>query len=473
MQGSGKTTVPSDATGAASTRGEFLVVHWIFPRSHVTVTPLGNGQAVRIGREPPCEVVLEGDEISRCHAEIARDGPLLTVRDLGSRNGSFLGGTHTSHAPVVEGDILRFGEWVGKVLSGSEAALDPSEFRFELLAPGLYGSRLLRRALSSLERVAASTLPLVIEGETGTGKEWTARAIHGFSRRDQNFLAVNCAALPESLAEAELFGHRKGAFTGADRASPGYFRAAQGGTLLLDEIIELSPPVQAKLLRVLEEHEVVPLGEASPVRIDVRVLAAAQQPLRVAVAERRFRSDLCARLDGLTFRLPPLRDRTEDVPSLLQQKLREHGRSDVVLDWRFVERLCLYDWPFNVREVDLLARQLVVAFPEERVLRVSHLPERIRGARGKVHDAPKPPAASTTKSAAPIQTATSVDRDEQDMLGLLAGLRRHHGNLARAAADAGISRQRAYRLMGARPDVQWPERARSREMAGGKGRDDG
>jgi transcriptional regulator with PAS, ATPase and Fis domain len=360
----------------------------------------------------------------------------------------------------VEGDILRFGEWIGKVLSPSEAHADPAEHRFDLIAPGLYGGALLRRTLARLGGVSASELPIVIEGETGTGKEWAARAIHGWSRRGQTFLAVNCAALPESLAEAELFGYRKGAFTGADRASAGYFRAAHGGTLLLDEIIELSLAAQAKLLRVLEEREIVPIGETSPVPVDVRVLAAAQQPLREAVAERRFRADLCARLDGLTLRLPSLRDRIEDVPALLRQKLRDHGKTDVDFDWRFVERLCLYDWPFNVREVNQLAQQLALGFPAERVLRADHLPDRIREVRGRSPDQGPLPVSKASAPASEGDGNSRHDRDEHDMLCLLAGLRRHHGNLARAAADARISRQRAYRLMGARPDAGWPERER-------------
>ncbi len=291
----------------------------------------------------------------------------------------------------------------------------------------------------------------MIHGETGTGKEWTARAIHEWSGRAGPFLAVNCAALPESLAEAELFGYRRGAFTGAERASPGYFRAAHGGTLLLDEIVELPLALQAKLLRVLEQREVVPLGEPTPVPVDVRIVAAAQQPMAEAVEENEFRADLYARLDGLAVRLPPLRDRIEDVPGLLEVKLREKLGRTPALDWRFVERLCVHDWPFNVRELDLVVRRIAALYADEPVLRVAHLPERFHGTR-RPSEAPRLDAKET---ATPREK--SRDRDEGDTTRLLAALRKHRGNVARASGEANISRQRAYRLMGARPDVDWRE----------------
>lgn len=182
----------------------------------------------------------------------------------------------------------------------------------------------------------------------------------------------------------------------------------------------------------------------------MRILAAAQQSLADAVNEGKSRADLCARLDGLAVRLPPLRERVEDVPGLFEVKLREHASRARSLDGRFVERLCLHDWPFNVREVDLLARRLAVLHAEESVLRVAHLPERFH-ASGRTSEARRPKAKGGRTSQPP------GDRDEQDMARLLTALRRHHGNVARASSDAAISRQRAYRLMGARPDVNWRE----------------
>ena len=201
------------------------------------------------------------------------------------------------------------------------------------------------------------------------------------------------AALPEGLAEGELFGYRRGAFTGADRASPGFFRSAEGGTLLLDEVSDLPLPLQAKLLRVLQEGEVQPLGETRPVAVDVRIVVASQQPLMDAVREGRFRGDLLARLDGLTVRLPPLRQRKEDVPLLFSQLLREHtgGRAPAV-EGDVVERLCVHDWPFNVRELVQLARQLLVLHANETLLRAADLPARIGVPGATVHVAAAPKA---------------------------------------------------------------------------------
>ena len=178
---------------------------------------------------------------------------------------------------------------------------------FEEIGPGLWGGGALQAALAPLRQAAASDLPIVLEGETGCGKEVVTRTLHRWSGRSGPLVAVNCAALPEGLAEGELFGYRRGAFTGAERASVGYFRGADAGTLLLDEVSDLPLVLQAKLLRVLEERAVQPLGETRPVPIDVRVVVAGQQPLMEVMRAGRFRADLLARLDGLTVRLPPLR----------------------------------------------------------------------------------------------------------------------------------------------------------------------
>jgi len=199
-------------------------------------------------------------------------------------------------SPIAPGQILRLGEWIGVAILVSPDAVDPDPV-FDLLAANLAGGPVLGPILEQARKAASSSLPTVILGETGTGKEGLAHAMHEWSGRKGPFVAVNCAALVPTLAEAELFGYRKGAFTGADRASPGFFRAAQGGTLLLDEVTDLPESVQAKFLRALEQREISPLGESVPVPIDVRVLAATQIPLPQVVTERRS-VPTCAR--GLT-----------------------------------------------------------------------------------------------------------------------------------------------------------------------------
>ncbi len=312
---------------------------------------------------------------------------------------------------------------------------------FEEIAPGLWGGGALQAALAPLRQAASSDLPIILEGETGCGKEVVTRALHRWSGRTGPLVAVNCAALPEGLAEGELFGYRRGAFTGAERASLGYFRGADGGTLLLDEVSDLPLVLQAKLLRVLEERAVQPLGETRPVPIDVRVVVAGQQPLTEIMRAGRFRADLLARLDGLTVRLPPLRARREDVLPLFSRLLEAHGQGrPPAIDVDLAERLCLHDWPFNVRELVLLAKRLLTLHGGEGTLHAGHLPKRI--VEGGV-DLPTSGAAEKFSGSAPPRPIS----EPVELPALVVALRASGGNVARAASILGISRQRAYRLM--------------------------
>ena len=247
------------------------------------------------------------------------------------------------------------------------------------------------------------------------------------------------------MAEAELFGYRRGAFTGADRANPGFFRSADQGTLLLDEVADLPLVIQAKLLRVLEQKEVQPLGEPRPVAVDTRVIVAAQSPLGAAVQQQLFRGDLLARLDGVTVRLPPLRERVADVPALFQRLFAAiNGGVGPALEADFVERLCLYDWPFNVRELVQLAKRLHVLCDPQASLRAGDLPRRMRT---------EPPTATERRAASSdsvdSQAAGSDDPADEapELTALLAALRACRGNVTLAAGALGISRQRAYRLI--------------------------
>lgn len=384
-----------------------------------------------LGRDADAAVRLDGTDVSRRHASLQREaGGGLAILDLESRNGTRVNGRPIRVARLAPSDVIRLGSWVGVVSLEAKP--------FGEIAPGVLGGGVLRKALAELEQAARSDLPIVLEGETGTGKEVVARAAHGWSQRSGPFLAVNCAALPEGLAEAELFGYRRGAFTGADRPSPGLFRSADEGTLLLDEIFDLPLAVQAKLLRALEQREVQPLGEARPVPVNVRVLVAGQQSLLDAVRERRFRADLLARLDGLTVRLPPLRERREDVPALFQRLWRDVAGAETKLESDFVERLCIHDWPLNVRELVLLARRLQVFCAKEVSLRARHLPERIGESAGDA--APVAPASE------PVRPASAA-LERVELPELLSALRTCKGNVARASALLGITRQKAYRLI--------------------------
>jgi transcriptional regulator with PAS, ATPase and Fis domain len=268
----------------------------------------------------------------------------------------------------------------------------------------------------------------VLVGRTGTGKERFARALHCHDGAERPFHAINCAALPPPLVEAELFGYRKGAFTGAERSHAGHLLAAHGGTLFLDEVAELELPVQAKLLRALETGEIPRLGETGDRRFQARIVAACQVPLTDLVAARRFRDDLAARLSGLIVTVPALCDRRADVPPLFDIFLRRYsGGSAPPVSTRLYETLCLYSWPGNVRELELLARQLLAIHGLEPILRRSHLPATMR-------------ESGEERISQSMPTAGAAGQ-------LINALNSAGGNVKKAATIAGMSRQRAYRLI--------------------------
>jgi transcriptional regulator with AAA-type ATPase domain len=445
--GSQGTTLTSPRRPSPPDLPGHLFVKWLFPRptDPALSLTLPVGEQRVIGRDESCGVRLQDPDVSRRHAQLEHTGAAILLSDLGSRNGTWVNGVSMKVARLELGDVVRMGGCVGFVTPHPEQVTE--------LAPGLLAGPLLRLELEGARRAASSDLPIILEGETGTGKEVVARSIHAWSGRQGPYLAINCAALPEALAEAELFGYRRGAFTGADRSSLGLFRSAHGGTLLLDEVSDLPLVLQAKLLRVLEQREVQALGEATPVAIDTRVIVATQEPLREVVARRNFRQDLFARLDGISVRLPPLRQRRGDVPALFTRVLAQQsaGRAPA-LEADFIERLCLHDWPFNVREVALLAKRLAVLCADQSSLTARDLPPamcgresvRVGGAReGREHQA------STPSAAVDPRAAPAADRGEEpiELPALMGALRASGGNVAQAAIVLGISRQRAYRLM--------------------------
>ncbi|HVY41346.1 MAG TPA: sigma 54-interacting transcriptional regulator, partial [Polyangia bacterium] len=409
--GAGTTTISQAGTGSAAAAADDLQIAWRFPNPNApsVALPAPGESDVVVGRDPTCDVTLAGPEVSRRHAALRSDGDRrVAIVDLGSRNGVRLNGRLVTTALLAPQDVVRVGDRIG-VVTATPAAIEP-------IAQGLWGGGALGAALAPARQAAGSDLPVILQGETGTGKERVAEAIHGWSGRPGPFVAVNCAALPEGLAEAELFGYRRGAFTGADRASPGFFRAADRGSLLLDEVGDLPLSLQAKLLRVLEQREVQPLGETRPVPVDVRVIVAGQQPLIEAVRAGKFRADLLARLEGLIVTLPPLRDRREDVIPLFTHLLASGGGAQTpALTSDFAERLCVYDWPFNVRELVQLAKRLLVVRGPDASLTAADLPDRMRES-----PAASPPGESA--AAEPVQ-----------LPALVAALRASGGNVSRAA----------------------------------------
>jgi transcriptional regulator with AAA-type ATPase domain len=433
------TTTPDAALRQSGAPAPGLALRWVFPSADGSVTRLASGVTL-VGRDPECAGYLPSSSVSRKHAEIKwTPGSVPMLRDLDSTNGVFLNGRPVKQAPLKPRDVLRFGDWIGVLVSLPRDG--STGWTFEEVSPGYWAGPVMLAALAPARAAAQANLPVIIQGETGSGKEGTARAIHEWSGRSGPFLAINCATLTESLAEAQLFGHRKGAFTGADSAKPGFLRAAQGGTLFLDEIVDLPLPVQAKLLRAIEQREVIPLGEATPVPVDVRILAATATRLHDAVAAKRFRADLLARLEGLTIALPPLRERTEDIPFLFAKLIEQEQvvAAPPRFDPRLVERLCANEWRFNVRGLAQLARRLVALHPNAAVLDVDALPPELGADGGAPAQAP-PPGVTTASDAGEADPDVHPAR-------FLAALRENRGNVKRTATALGISRGRAYRLL--------------------------
>jgi two-component system, NtrC family, response regulator HydG len=338
-----------------------------------------------------------------------------------------------------------------------------SDLRAALGEPGpstemVGASPAFHRTLSLLRKAADSTVTVLLLGETGVGKERFARLLHDTGRRrDAPFVALNCAAIPESLIESELFGVEKGAYTGAQQTRAGKFERANGGTLFLDEVGELTLPAQSKLLRVLQEGEFERLGDTRSRSADVRIVAATNQDLRRKVAEGSFRSDLFYRLNIFPVTVPPLRERADDVPLLVEHFLHlfaaRHGRRRVVVCPRALSALQGHDWPGNVRELANVIERGVIVAGDDGMIGVDDLfpfldgvpPVAEDGVVSMQVDAPTGDAGGTAMADAILDTGRPLEELEQDLLN--AAVRRAGGNLAQAARALGITRaQLAYRL---------------------------
>jgi DNA-binding NtrC family response regulator len=443
-------TIEESTAGAEADQPLRTAVVWMRSDGATLTTWLSGRDELVVGRDAESDVILDAPLISRRHARLRRTGSSWFIEDLESRNGVSLNGETIQQAALTEGDVIRIGAWLGMVLAFARN----EEPVYELLDDELFGGPDLRCLVEQVDVAAANDFPVVLEGATGTGKEQFARAIHRRSGRKGAFLAINCSVYQPATAAAELFGYRKGAFTGADRANPGLVRAAENGTLLLDEITDLPVDVQPQLLRAVENRELIPLGESQPVSVNTRFIAATQEPLAAAVDAGRFRADLRGRLEGLRITMPELADRRGDIPFLFLHLLQKHAPKPPVPDARLLERLCLYDWPLNVREMVSLVKRLVAAYPDAETLSLSEVVKQFPELEGT---SPATPDRAETKSDAPsstrqIGTATRRRADpraftEHELSALRAALERHQSNVASAAAELGISRQRAYRML--------------------------
>jgi DNA-binding NtrC family response regulator len=303
----------------------------------------------------------------------------------------------------------------------------------------------MRTVADTIRRAGPTDATVLVTGESGTGKELAARALHAESRRaNAPFVALNCSALPGELIESELFGHVRGAFTGADRDREGVFEAADGGTLFLDEVGDLSPSAQAKLLRVIEEGRVTPVGTAASRPVDVRLVAATNRPLEEMCARGEFREDLLYRLQVVTLRLPPLRERRADIPALavhfIAELARRHERPVRALSASARRALVAYDWPGNVRELrNVLERAVVLADGDEMDL--AELPARVSGTTS----APGPIDAALAELPYTEARERAVEAFERSFLA--AALERHAGNVSATARSLGLHRQSLQKIL--------------------------
>jgi sigma-54 dependent transcriptional regulator, acetoin dehydrogenase operon transcriptional activator AcoR len=373
--------------------------------------------------------------MSSVHARLVRDRGRWRLEDAGSRNGAARNGEPVMGPINLEdGDIIELGRTFLLFRASVTTPRDQLDLDDEAAATSFGKLRTLSLPfageLAALARVAATDISIVIAGASGTGKEVIARAIHELSSRSGPFLAVNCAALPDTIVQSELFGHKKGAFSGAVDDRSGLVRSAHRGTLLLDELGDLGAAGQGALLRVLQEHEVTPLGESRPVRVDVRVLAATHRDLDSLAATQAFRTDLLARLSGFVFRVPPLRERREDFGLVLRALVRAAGAPSVALGQDAARRLLAYEWPLNIRELEKCIVSAIAQTPDNTI-QTTHLPERVREAR------PAPPE----RTPAPITTP------EDRRARLVALLDQNGGNISEVARAMNTARAQIHRWL--------------------------
>ncbi len=383
---------------------------------------------------------VDGMEVLRATLEAAPNTQVIVMTAYGTIESAVEAirrGAYDYLAKPFQEDelLLRMAKAVEKRRLLGEVSLLRRDFQARYGLAHIVGrSAALRELLDRVLRVAPTEATVLVSGESGTGKELVARALHAASRRaDKPFVPVNCAAITETLLESELFGHARGAFTGATRARRGLFEEASGGTLFVDEIGETAPGSQAKLLRAIQEGEIRRVGESLPVKVDVRVIAATNQNLKAAVAEKRFREDLFYRLNVVPLRIPPLRERREDVPLLAQHFLERYAERTGErrsLSPAALQKLVDYDWPGNVRELQNMIEQAAALSPE------AILSERdIRFEAGS----------EAAGACAPQTLGEAVEHAERRTIE--AALLRCAGDLGKVARELGVSSTTLWRKM--------------------------
>jgi transcriptional regulator with GAF, ATPase, and Fis domain len=406
----------------------------------------------QVGAAPSCDLCLSDRKVSGHHFEIRIDERGYRLRDLESTNGTFLAGFRVRDVYLNPSSLIAVGD-TGIRFEPLESSV-PIEVSERDRVAGMVGSSLAMRALfARVERVAPTDATVLVSGETGTGKELVAEALHEESPRARGpFVIVDCSSIPDQLFESELFGHERGAFTGAVNAHAGAFERAHGGTVFLDEIGELPLELQPKLLRALDSRSIRRVGGGQTISVDMRVIAATNRDLAVEMNRGRFREDLYYRLAVVCIRVPPLRDRREDIPLLVQHFLEEiPSGARVRLRPETLAALARHDYPGNVRELRNLIERVVAlagARGDPRLILPDELPPVQSGNAGT--SAPSPAAEMlvvAVDETVPLKRARKQMGDEFDRRYLRRLLVRHKGNVSAAARAAGLDRMTVYKML--------------------------
>jgi transcriptional regulator with PAS, ATPase and Fis domain len=398
------------------------------------------GGVARVGSAQGNHLPLLDDTVSRVHCELHIRADSVVIRDCGSTNGTFVDDVRIREGEVRPGATVRVGKSLFRIEAAEGATFIPLSDR-ESFGELVGGSVEMRRVYAILERIAPTNVTLLIEGETGTGKDVAARSLHSASSRSGGpFVPVDCGAIPENLIESELFGHVRGAFSGAVSDRKGVFEEAHGGTLFLDEIGEMPLAVQAKLLRAIETRSIRRVGGNTERAIDVRIVAATNRSLATRANEGAFREDLYYRLAVVEVKLPPLRARPEDIPALAQHFHGQLASGAPPLSEAFKATLSARGWPGNVRELrNFIERSVSLGFMGDAV---------ITSAAGR-------PALSTPEAALetivplhlPLKDARQAWTESFESIYVRCMLKKTGGNLTRAAELAGVNRRFLQRLV--------------------------
>lgn len=391
---------------------------------------------IHLEGERHLRINVPDSRMSSTHAQLVRTLDRWTIEDLSSTNGTVLNGRRVRGAILADHDLVECGQ---TFFLFRAALATPTDEEGATKTPASDHTVLstllpsLARAFSRLAQVAASQVSVVILGETGTGKELIARAVHDISDREGQFTGINCGALPPTLLEAELFGYEKGAFSGADKAHTGHIRSAHKGTLLLDEIGDLPLGSQTAFLRILEERQVMPVGGKKPVPVDLRLCSATHRQLETLVAENKFRADLLTRISGFTIHLPPLRDRRMDIGLILGNLLRRiagERAEQLSLTREAARALLSYRWPGNVREF-LKCLEPAVILAEDGRIHLDDLPPVLLASLEE---------SSTTSSVSGLTNPQAFESDKDRCPQLEALLQKHEGNISAIARETGRDR---------------------------------